>query len=656
MKIIKASAEILNYKTSTNILKTIELAGRVCYKSEDKITDESAKNFIEKIIKRKHGAVLEHGIFVLEILDEDIYAAIESSLDNEFLRFINMTNINKPLISFNVRAIRELFFNCLEKDKEESILIMALIKKLTDKDSSYKHLFSDILCLYPTSIKNNDKIVELNEVKKLIKKLENLDQILKFDLIEDWRTLDKEEQIHHGHITFKVITDRAVSNEIVRHRIASYAQESTRYCVAHDTKLTFMNPHYKYTVADLYNKKINSKNGSWKRIKIKHLNEKTGELIYSPIKNIYYNGEKEVYEVKTKLGYTLKCTLDHKIFSENGYKELGHLKIGSNIFINGKNISSELLYRDKDWLFYQNITLNKTFVEISKEFNFNVSTLKNWARKFRIPKKGTGYFNKGKIPWNKGLSENDDNRVKKQANILRTFHYDSSKKGIKIMKKNTVNYQKHMKSHCEICGIKNNLEVHHIDNNRSNNYPENLITTCKSCHQRIHYKNLEIIYLDEIVSINKIGIEKVYDIEMHDYHNFVANGVIVHNCNYSKDKFGNELTFIQPCFWDLDRNIHYKDMDDDLKNKWKNFHLWQKQIEDAENRYLKMIENGATPQEARSILPNSLKTEIVITMNIKELKLFFNLRCAKSAHPQMQEVANIMLQLYNDIIEGGEIN
>jgi thymidylate synthase (FAD) len=96
--------------------------------------------------------------------------------------------------------------------------------------------------------------------------------------------------------------------------------------------------------------------------------------------------------------------------------------------------------------------------------------------------------------------------------------------------------------------------------------------------------------------------------------------------NYSKDKFGNELTFILPCFWDEEG------VDDDRYDLWKQTCLL------AEKNYLKLIKIGATPQEARSVLPNSLKTEIMVTMNLRELRHFLKLRTAKAAHPQMKEI------------------
>lgn len=106
-------------------------------------------------------------------------------------------------------------------------------------------------------------------------------------------------------------------------------------------------------------------------------------------------------------------------------------------------------------------------------------------------------------------------------------------------------------------------------------------------------------------------------------------------CNYSNDKFGNELTFIKPCFWN-ENDEAYK--------------TWENMMKNIEETYMKMIASGVTPQEARSILPNSIKTEIVMTMNLREWRHFFRMRCSKAAHPQMQEVANMILDIFKSNI------
>ena len=106
-------------------------------------------------------------------------------------------------------------------------------------------------------------------------------------------------------------------------------------------------------------------------------------------------------------------------------------------------------------------------------------------------------------------------------------------------------------------------------------------------------------------------------------------------CNYSKDKFGKELTFIKPIFWEEDSE-QYK--------------LWYNNMRSVEDTYFKMIKLGAKPQEARSVLPNSLKTEIVVTMNLREWRHFFVLRTSKRAHPQMREVACAILNEFQNLI------
>ncbi len=106
-------------------------------------------------------------------------------------------------------------------------------------------------------------------------------------------------------------------------------------------------------------------------------------------------------------------------------------------------------------------------------------------------------------------------------------------------------------------------------------------------------------------------------------------------CNYAKDKFGNELTFVRPLFFASD-SPGYK--------------IWAAAMENAEKAYLALLKSGASPQEARSVLPNSLKTEIVVTMNLREWRHFFRLRTDKRAHPQMREVANMLLTEFHAII------
>lgn len=445
-----------------------------------------------------------------------------------------------------------------------------------------------------------------------------------------------ESVLEHFSITVKLKTDVGCYKDITRHRAGTaFSIESTRFCVAGNTKLRFNNPHHHFTIEELYNTVLNSKNGAWKRMLVAQVNENTGLVSYSKLKNIFFNGEKETYKIKTKLGYELVCTPDHKIYTPNGFIPLCEINVGDKIYVNGENVDKPL-YQNYDWLYHQSITLNKTFVDIAKEFGFNVSTLKNWKRKLKIPSKGTGYFNVGKTPWNKGLSEQDDIRVQNQANALREFRYDRWRDTSSIKKENTSKYQKYMQDKCAICGSQESLEVHHINKDRANNYPDNLITLCEECHKRVHCKSLQQIFADEVVSKEYAGVQKVYDIEMDsDYHNYNANGIIVHNCNYSKGKFGNELTFIRPC------NI------EKLSDLWTE---WACQMKEVETTYRRMAELGATPDQLRMILPHSTAAEVCMTANLRAWRHILKIRCHSAAHPSVQQVMKMVLEEFHSKI------
>jgi len=101
-------------------------------------------------------------------------------------------------------------------------------------------------------------------------------------------------------------------------------------------------------------------------------------------------------------------------------------------------------------------------------------------------------------------------------------------------------------------------------------------------------------------------------------------------CNYNTEQFGNEITVIHPLFYCPDSE---------------QYRIWEESCLMSEMAYIKLIVDGK-PQEARSVLPNSLKTEIAVTFNFREWRHFFNLRCSKFAHPQMQQIAIPLLLFF----------
>ena len=132
-------------------------------------------------------------------------------------------------------------------------------------------------------------------------------------------------------------------------------------------------------------------------------------------------------------------------------------------------------------------------------------------------------------------------------------------------------------------------------------------------------------YHDKRITIEvncDIGISR----EANRHRAFSISEQSTRYCNFSKDKFNNEITFIEPC-WSLD-----------------NFagDLFKLALRDSEIKYLQLIECGWKPQQARNVLPLATATRVIYTAYEKDWKHFFDLRCHSNAHPQAQEIANMI--------------
>lgn len=165
-------------------------------------------------------------------------------------------------------------------------------------------------------------------------------------------------------------------------------------------------------------------------------------------------------------------------------------------------------------------------------------------------------------------------------------------------------------------------------------------------HTLIEYikKNILEKYLCEPTEHHERRVTVKFICDRGVSHEFVRHRVFsfaqesTRYCNYGKDKFGNELTFIFP-IW----------MNEELLKSYGSYHTVARShtpesifiagLNRAENDYLALINMGWKPQEARAILPNALKTELVMTGFVGDWQHFFQLRCAGSAHPQARELA-----------------
>ena len=184
MKLIKPSFEIWEQPTGLEgVYKQIEKVGRVCYKSEDKITEDSAKPFVNRMIKSGHGAMLEHGTVYLFCPTEEY---VDSNGDVQY-------------------------YNPLEKYQNNN---------------------------YSALVDSNEGIYVTTNLRVLV---EN-------GWMGDLQYLCEPTEFHEKRITVHFVCDRGVSHEFVRHRVMSFAQESTRYCNyskdKFDNQVTFVIPSW----------------------------------------------------------------------------------------------------------------------------------------------------------------------------------------------------------------------------------------------------------------------------------------------------------------------------------------------------------------------------------------------------------------------------
>lgn len=198
MKIINAQAYVL---VENDPIKKIEKCGRVCYKSEDKITEDSAEKFVANIIKRGHEAVLEHASFIFQV-SYNVYEDLREKVmfvENRYpvKMYLRFTDSDGYVVSGNVRAWRDFFF------------FAGVPPYMNDFVEANSTLFPEF---------KNDSPFTLKGGKWSIR------QISANDLVSTY------QRLVHEDVSVKFICDRGVTHEIVRHRPASFCQESTRYC------------------------------------------------------------------------------------------------------------------------------------------------------------------------------------------------------------------------------------------------------------------------------------------------------------------------------------------------------------------------------------------------------------------------------------------
>lgn len=502
-------------------------------------------------------------------------------------------------------------------------------------------------------------------------------------------------------LSFRFICPLFVRSQHHRHRT---------WCLSGDTHITFNRPDKwrqgihvlqtpwsegGFSLRKLYEKwTANSwSNSVVKRQLVRVYNEDLKKFTVSHISNIIYSGKKDVFKVTLEDGYEVKSTKDHQFLTKDGWKTLEEavgLMCDEGRWLTTKECymltnGSETPYQDRNWL-KDARERGLSVQEIADEAGCSYHTIRKWLKihdlKFAKGEALNNYYKKNEV-WNKGKSGYKTNRKPLTPEHLAAIRKARSGPACNFWKGGTTTERSnigrwtseqakrvHKKFNytCTHCGYyagedyKGKLHVHHhlavID------YPElaydfdNLVTICPSCHYKHHTREggemnrptqgspLKALP-KKVLSVEYVGVEDVYDLTIAgEHHNFVGNGIIVHNCynEISRRYTSDEIQFYYPPCWRTQSKNNKQMSDEDFQSEELDW-MVREHCEISYARYQRMIEAGVAREMARMILPQNLYTQYYGTVSLHNACHFLKLRLHPHAQWEIQRVAWAMKEI-----------
>jgi flavin-dependent thymidylate synthase len=461
-------------------------------------------------------------------------------------------------------------------------------------------------------------------------------------LVPEGQTADsaivQAARVSYGAGTKKLNEDRGLIRYLMRHSHTT----PTEMCLSGSTLIpTMPGKHATRKVSSI--KRIAEafagvKPEGWaKQLKIRSVNQ-DGTIVASHVKYAKKTGKKPIYRLTTTepLSRTIVATGNHLFLTpDKGYVPLSDLLAGNQVLLNGKIVATQ---HDLPEMWSNNWPMK----DITDCLGVSSSTIYRRLQKIGMKtSRRLGFFRK------------PDQELK----------YPRARS------------RKHLKKDCEICGYPAK-DVHHLDNDESNNKLDNLLSVCKICHKAFHNDPFQLrIYPGTIASIEYIGIDDVYDLEVEsENHNFVADGFVVHNCEFkfhvkmpifcarqvarhrtfSANEISGRFSILPDEFY-FPEVIHEQSKankqggDQEIDDE--GFVEQLKRIsDDAYSIYQKYLDAGLSREQARMILPLNLYTEFYWKNDLHNLLHFLALRCDPHAQWETRCFAEAILKLITPIV------
>jgi thymidylate synthase ThyX len=413
------------------------------------------------------------------------------------------------------------------------------------------------------------------------------------------------------------------------------------------------------------------------------------------ISKVFYNGKSDVYKFTTKSGRTISTTLDHKFYSrDGGFVEIGEY-LGVEVFgskatisnvdnmvaVNGININvSGKPYTFRDW--WAKYEGKYTRKEVAKISGYKYELIKKWGYIHDVIflKDMNKDFKPGNIPWNKGKYGYKLNRQKNgiNPNINPDLDY-------KIWRATVGNWTREqmpalLSKFNYVCqaqidpeGCSRDFVCHHVipvsvDKTRATDY-NNLAPVCSGCHKKIHSsraseeafaqsfleedvkgvfkkrkprkgRRLAFDY-EQIVSVEHLGVQDVYDLEVDGTHNYVANGFLIHNCNAESARYKEFIVdkYYLPVDWPESER---ENLEAFIKQAYENYHSCIARLEEAG------YSRKRAKESARFYLPYGIQITCDIMFNWRSFAHFQKLRNDEHAQLEVRQVAQEMLRLVEE--------
>lgn len=551
MKLIESSVQIIEEKDP---YKMVELAGRTCYHSQDKITENSAKEFVDRMIKLGHGAMLEHGTVYLRIRE-----TVNGDMPPAMLYWRHLANRTYSRINYKIEA-----------------------------DRPYKGNYG---VLYITT---------------------NMRVLVENERLDDLQYQCEPTEYHDKRITAKFICDRSVSHEFVRHRVFSFAQESTRYVGSSSVKpIDEFDCDDNSDICTAYQQGFSMKNIA-----------NNSSLTEWGVRKILLENNVEIRGLNNR-GNRVEDYFSVIDTPEKAYL-LGMIQTDGSLRKDDRSTTLSIT-QHKDYYWYiEDMLLNfSDYVYKSKDKN---------CIQLQIGSKAivNDLINLGIVP-NKTKVQTDEDIITLWNSIPEEFKGDFIRGCIDGDGHVTFFTQK--KAINESCNI-----------------------GFYSVKEILVDKIIELINTKFNYKCGKTKDKNLYKLSITDRKKAIEIGKYLYT-NF-KYPFGHPkkasawISRINECYPIAD----YKDCKFQIiEPQWLRssspmpIYTFVRAMDTCEDCYTRLRLSGLKPQEARAILPNATKTELVMTGFESDWEGFFKLRCSGAAHPDAQKLANKLKELLTNV-------